>query len=692
MQIINNRLALTYQELTDTFKLSKNTVNFGIGLFRSGGNASWECLKQGKQVLIFVDSIPAATRSKLPPEAELLAQYHEDQKSGIFEAICKQLKYAQQNKFMLFQKDYREQYGLDAKKALEKGMKAAVWQRLTDLHNEYSNGGKAGLQRGIGEALYYSYNKLYPDNYSSPQAFSRALSQVKLKGAFDYCIDGRLIKNSETPANQKFDSRHVFLLRAIVSSGKAYKVPFIAQKMAEGCKELGIPCPSASWIRDNKRKALENIELYANRYGSEQAGKLMPYADIEPAYFADDQYQIDGWDLPFYYVGVNKAGLPRLKKLVLIAVKDAYSRKIVGYSIGRSENRLTLFEALQDAVSNTGALPHELVTDNHSYNETKEIANFKECAELIGFHWTVDSNPRRKAITERGFGDLGNRICKEHYAYVGQGIKTKDKDGRTSQELLDKYQKAGKVLTEEAIKVIGIEVVERYNRTKLPSKNITPEQLYAESEKPHRKEVDLLNRLRLFTKQTAYKVTQGQINIEIAGTEYHYRLPAEYFAAYNSKKVTVRYESPELIYLFDTLTDNPITSLKRKERIAGALANQTADDIDKMNRNKGHIKGIKTKARKENEGIAEQALALSPGIYDIANRLTTPKDLKQILEEDRVTQQAIKRGIDINRLVEIQTFSEIDNEAFKKPKLSKTERSPYQPQNHVMTEIIQDDL
>src|SRR5690606_9796957 len=124
-----------------------------------------------------------------------------------------------------------------------------------------------------------------------------------------------------------------------------------------------------------------------------------------------------------------------------------------------------LFDALQDAISNTGAMPFELVTDNHSYNETKEVDFFVKEAEKIGMTWTIDSNPQRKAIAERGFKDLGERFCKEYYGYIGQGIRTRDKDGRSKQELIDQYQKSGKILSEEEIRAIGVAVVMEYNKT-----------------------------------------------------------------------------------------------------------------------------------------------------------------------------------------------------------------------------------
>lgn len=689
MKFLNNRIALSYQELIETYHISKNTVNSGLNHFRGSGTDHWEHFKDG-QIYIYYDKLPINTRKKLPTEAELIAEYKNQHKKGASDAIFKTLQYCQLNKFLPYQQRYREEYGLSAEKALPKGMKAALWDRLLALHHEYSLGGKGGLQKGILEAMFKAYNALYPAAYKSTITLSTAIKNAKSIGITAFCLDGRITSNREKHA-QKFDARHVAIVRVLASSGKAYNAPYVLTKLQEGCALLNIPCPAISWVKDQIVIAKQNPEINKDRYGALPAEKQMPYADIAQAQYADDQYQIDGWDLPFYYVGTNSRGNKGFKKLTLIGVWDAYSKKVVGYCISQSENRLSIFSAIDDAVANTGSLPFELVSDNHSANETQELTNFKETAAKLGFTWTVTSNPQYKNIAERGFKGIGEQHCKPIPNYIGQGVKTRDKDGRTKQELIDQYQKAGRTLTEDAIKIIGIEVVETYNNTILAKRGKTPNQLYEESEKPHRIKVDLLERLRLFTKSTSYKVSRGQINIEIAGQDYHYQLPAEYYAKYNNKQVRVRYESTDIIYLFDLKTDTPITALKQKERIAGALANQTAEDTEKYNRHKGRLSGIKANARKENESIVSEAAELSPDIYDVMNVLTTPKSIQKMLESEEVTRQAKKRGIDVDRVDTIRITPELDNPVFKERARTRNERSPYAPVNHKITEILPDD-
>lgn len=647
-------------------------------------------IKDGKNSYARFDSIPAPTRTKLPSLGELKGLLAGEDHNKEIEAVYKKLQYAQINHFNQYRNHYRDNFGLDTDKAFKFAMKRAVWERLLQLHKERCTGEKGTLQKGFLMVLWEAYNKLYPKSYAKT-ALSRAIQNAKENGIDAAVVDRKQLGIAKP--NLQYDERHEFFLRGILSTGKAYKATHILNKMRGMCDEAGINCPSYTWIKEKSRKFKKQVEIHNSRYGADATNKIVPYIGLQPAMFADDQYQIDGWDLPFYYLGNDRNGNPRLKKLVLIAVKDAFSRKIVGFSIDKSENRISLFDALNDAIANTGALPFELVTDNHSYNETKEVDFFVQEAKKIGMTWTVDSNPQRKSIVERGFKQLGENYCKDHYGYIGQGIRTRDKDGRSKQELIDQYQKSGKILSEDEIRMIGIEVVSSYNKTPLTNTGKSPNQLYDSSEKPKRFDLDLCERLKLFCKRTELKVQRGQINITVAGKKYEYQLSAELFGRYNSQTVAVRYDDLDRVYLFDAKTDKPIGNLLQKEKAHGALANQTDNDIEIFNRHTGRIKGIKTQARKENEDIARKAAELNPAVYDILNRHTTPKDVLKLAEEDEDYRRMVQRhGIDINRVTTVPKTSEIEIEAFKSAPRSQREKSPLAVKGNKISILNPDDF
>ena len=115
----------------------------------------------------------------------------------------------------------------------------------------------------------------------------------------------------------------------------------------------------------------------------------LPYAGIARASAPGGQWQIDGWRLPFYMDG--------FKTLTIFAVLDAHSGKVVGYHVDRTENSETILKGLENAVNNTGTLPQEIVSDNHSFNQTKEADSLKEALERLGCKWTVTQNRGIKA-------------------------------------------------------------------------------------------------------------------------------------------------------------------------------------------------------------------------------------------------------------------------------------------------------
>jgi hypothetical protein len=509
---------------------------------------------QGAAFISFT-AIPTPSKLKLPTEAELLALLKDHQKDSDVTKCYDKLKYAQINKASDYRAYYRDAFSLNSEEALKAAMKRAVWERLVELYKDnHSDGYSGGLKKGALDMLHKAYNRLYPDHYSSKHAFLRTINTVKSAGIDSIIVDKRKLNNGK---NAKFNELHQFFVNGVSSIGKAYTASQIQAKIIPMCLEAGLMIPSVSWIKNHIAVTNKHNE-YATRYGADKVAKTMPYASIQPALHADKQWQIDGWTLPFYYKNEQN----RFDKLTIIAVKDAYSKKIVGYSINRSENRISIMDAFQDAIANTDCLPFEIVADNHSFNRTKEANNFITEIQKIGVTWTVTENPQHKNIVERGFKTFGEQFCKEHYGYKGQGVKTKDLNGLTSPEMLQQYIKAGQILSEAEIQLIGIEAVMSFNKTELKQYGKSPNQLYQDSEKPARFEISLYERLRILTKRSEYTIRRNQINITIAGKTYEYQLPANKYRDYNNKKVAVRYDTTELIYLLDLKTDEAICSLK----------------------------------------------------------------------------------------------------------------------------------
>ena len=586
-------------------------------------------------------SIPKPTLSKLPPESDLRGLLNESQYTTKLQYYSELFKKAYNENFLKFIDEYKKDTRLNTEQVTLCAKLRAVWEKVLECNGESA--------RGVTELLYKAFNSVYKDKYSTYGAFCAVKTKAR-KDINSVVIDTRWFREQHSP----IESQIQLWTKTLLSNPINNTAKSIWKDLETLCKGSNLKAPSYSWVKKFVRVNERNVEIYSSRNGKDKAfNNIEPYAKIIEAKHAGSQWQIDGWDLPFYYQGDYKGKSTSYLKLILLAVRDANSKKIVGYSVGESENTQTILEAIQDAVKNTNFLPFEIVSDNHSFNKTKEAEYFKKAIDSFGVNWTVSENPRRKAIAERYFRHLGETHCKKFDGYIGQGIKTKEKTGRPSQEYLDKFTKSGTWKTKEEIKLIAVKVVSEFNNTGLSKlKGKTPNEAHDQSEKPHISQIDLYDRLRLFTLKTELKICRGQINLTRAGITYEYQLNAEQFNNMNGQKVIVRYEDFSTIYLFDS-KDRAIGSVKQKVGIHGALADQTQEDIEKLNRNKGRLNGIKAKARKDNEKLRDKVQAIAPDAFESLNKMTTPKDvLTEVRQNYELKRRGEELGIDLD-MVEV---------------------------------------
>ncbi len=357
------------------------------------------------------------------------------------------------------------------------------------------------------------------------------------------------------------------------------------------------------------------------------------------------------------------------------------------YSVDYTENTETILKGLEHAVTNTGILPIEILSDNHSFNKTMEAAHFKDALSKIGCKWTVSSNPRHKGIIERSFGTFGNKFCKPMYGYVGEGITTRRANGRTSQELMDRYHRSGAFLTEEQIKLIAVELVEQYNATCTGTQKTSPDEKYNSTQNIGFS-VDKMTQMCLFVQKGVYTVRKGQINITRSGVTYEYQLDKAQFMALNNKKVAVRYVDRDCIYLFDVNTDTPMGSVLRKKYAHGALCDQTEEDVAILNKHKGRLNGIKKAIKQHQIDIAERAEAIDPDAAYAMNAKLTPKNIiEQFKENGRKQREAERLGVRLGTVTNIPVFSEVSTYAPECSKRKRVKESPFTPTTNNISEL-----
>lgn len=615
------------------------------------------------------DEIPAPTRKKLPRKIDLEAECnlarHEEKVDTFLEGILNAHKLG----WIQHVEPYKAKFPtLDRQKINRAAKLHAVWQYILD------NAGSDCF------ALYNAFNKVYAGKYKSYNSFANAKSKAVKNGAEFMAIDQRWFTARLNIKEISVVNR--YWAAAVISIGKKYKPSEVHKKLCYMCKEAGKTPPSLSWVQKYQRHILKkNFSINESRNGKSTASATqLTFITTHHARYALDQVQLDGKVMPFWV----KVGNDKYERYSIVIARDAYSKKIIGFSVGRSENTTVIMSALKKAIVNTGCLPYEILTDNHAFHQTSEAANFIDAVSKIGTQYTVTHSPTHKSIIERYNKHL-DALCKGYHGYLGEGIKSKTVDAHPSQETIDQYGKDQ--LSEDEVKLIAIEIVDEFNNTILPKEGKTPNQLFEESEKPNCFPLSVFDRAKILLAQTECKVTRGQITIKRGFDKHEYQLSAELYAKYNNETVIVHYEDlNECIYLFEKDTETPIAELKPKAIIHGALANQTEKDNELLNKNKGRIVGIKSQADKANEKLTEEAMNVNPNAYNLLNKVTTPKNvLKELEKKAHLQELAEEEGIKLKKVVIPTRADELDNDSFKPQK--KVNDSPFTPKNHQIRKI-----
>lgn len=637
-----------------SFLLSKNISQNTIDNWRKRGLSIVKRI--GINAYILYDSIPAPTREKLPSKEAIINEFERKRDEDSIDYFYEILSKAKENNFSLYRDVYSKHF--NDERVVEYSKKHAVIEEILTIRYEYKEEGTRCPSRDVWKA----YSRIYPNDY----VYEYFLNLMKK--AEDEGIERVLIKQS-VPAKRKFDARYTKMIIDCLSSKKKYNQPQIFDKVCKACEKKGWEKPSLSWV---KLKIKEYYILGGTRDGMNyEFYNKRPYLGVLNAQNANSQWQIDGWRLPFYMKG--------FETLTLFWVIDSYSKKVLGSFIDSSENTETILKGLESAVKETGVLPFEIVSDNHSFNQTKEAEDFKEKISRIGVTWTVSQNPRRKSNVERSFRTFGDDFCKNEYGYIGQGIKTRMKNGKPSQEYIDKAVK--NPLTREQIVLIAGRCIEAYNN-KIGSDGKSPNMMYDEAvndvlRKKKSFTVSDLDVLSLFIRRSVAVARRGQITIERGGVKYEYVMNAKQYIKLNDRKFGIRYASFDEVYLFDLDTDKFIDSLPRKKYAHGALADQTEEDIKLINKHSGRLKGIENAIKTEQERIYKEAVSIDPDAAYIMNPLLTPKaDFEEYKRNGNLKRFAERHGIRPEDVPEIKVECEKETKEPEYRKRRKAE-SPF---------------
>lgn len=308
-----------------------------------------------------------------------------------------------------------------------------------------------------------------------------------------------------------------------------------------------------------------------------------PYLPRITALNAGSLEQMDGTPVQFLcwnHPSKWKTDGKRLIRMNLFVLRDARSGKVTGFDLSESEDRFNVISAMQMRVKVHGHLPAELVHDNFSATKTDEFRALKGMLENKGVivRAAKVGNAQDKGEIERFFGTFQSRFQRLIDGYLGEGIKSRRKNGRISEEFIKKHQKENGHYSYDEMQKIIVELIAIYNNSCISEKNNgkTPNQIYAECEKPHVKPCDDLDTVQLFWLSKTLTVGRSMIVNEVRKLKYFYEIwDSEDKLKLNGKKVRVYYDEKDAseIHVF-TLEGEFVCTCKQKVGIHEAAVDR----------------------------------------------------------------------------------------------------------------------
>jgi len=498
------------------------------------------------------------------------------------------------------------------------------------------------LQVTTDRDKFFLYLNLLYKYCDEPFVFStKSLTTFKnkLREFREIGINAFLHKNNNNKnASIKFDKKDLSILKEGYGDGVRKSMRMITKQLNTNRTLRGAKRVTIQTVINTIKNLKEYGELYLQRNGSSEISNILMYPNRIQPFNPGDQYQIDGtrFNIPY----LNENGNADL--LILVALIDVYSKKIMGYILTKSETFQSYFQVIFQAVTETKFLPAEILSDNLPALNSKESLSFmnrlKKFGVLIRRH--TPHHPQDKSSIESWFGTFGQLYLKEVPGYLGDGIKSKRKDGKPNEDLIEQYKKKKNLRTRRELEELLRTKIIEYN-SNYEFKNSTPNLLFANSTAKNGillKEEFLRT---LFYKEKVCLLSKTGITIQAGNKMYQYLIydnKINFFIEFLNKEISVRYDpqNMDIIYLHTVDTDNFLFELELHINFPSAQISQSDDDkinIGKFSLAryavKKHLTKICNKPKGENIDCQIVPIELISEKYD--SKVVVDKPIKEYL-------------------------------------------------------------
>lgn len=401
---------------------------------------------------------------------------------------------------------------------------------------------------------------------------------------------------------------------------------------------------SKSSVAQYYRKNRNEINYY--RKGKKRFDTdTRPYLPRITAKNAGSLYQMDGTPVQIFCWNQDKTKKIRLN---LFVIRDAYSGKITGFDMSEEENRWNILSALKMSVKMHDHLPAELVSDNFSASKTDEYKAVKKFMENRGVvvRAAKVGNAQDKGEVERFFGTFQSRFQRLIDGYIGEGIRSKRDNGRISEEFITKCHKEnGLYGYDEMMKIIA-ELIAIYNNSEINEKygTKTPNQLYAESDKPFVKEVNILDSVQMFWMTKEVQVKKSMIINEVHKSKRYYEVwDNELKLRLNGEKVKIFYDENDAsdIHVF-TLDGEFVCTCSQHAQIHEAFVDQLEGEGERIIKHVSHRNSVYTCI----ENKATERLKKAEEFIGTSFELLTPVSQEKLKLNNAESQTLLKHFYD----------------------------------------------
>lgn len=236
--------------------------------------------------------------------------------------------------------------------------------------------------------------------------------------------------------------------------------------------------------------------------------------------FADALWVVDGTTVQLIHLD-DKGKVA--SELYIVAVTDAHSRDVVGYSVGATETGALVQAALRDAVRRSGHAPAQLQYDNSSANKSAEAQSLFQKITKLAFP-TAPYNGKSKII-EALYGHIEQDFLRHFPNFKGGNITAKSLASRANPDLIRELIAQKQVPTRaQALAQLRL-AIETYRNTVVKMSGQTPREMYA-TPHPERKPLGYLTMITLLWVERTHMATYTKdgITIEVQGQRYTYEV------------------------------------------------------------------------------------------------------------------------------------------------------------------------